>query len=160
MQLFTWHLMVLLTPRNSITLLLRHVVMSATSTHYAVCAPIAKWHVCCFMFSPSLLQLACFSGKLVLSSLLFLLLFLLQLLLLRLSSHHHLSSKLFNFCFSLLHFVPDLTGLFVTLELTVVLVSVCGADDATELATWTTSVPIPNKCSSIFGLAFLSSTFA
>ena len=116
-QLSTWHLMVLMTPRNSITLLLRHVVMSATSTHYAVCAPIAKWHVCCFIFSPlscswlvsrassySPVYCSCFSFSSNSS-------------LLRLSSHHHLSSKLFNFCFSLLHFVPDLTGLFVTLEL-------------------------------------------
>ena len=39
-------------PRQAFTPFLRHVVMSATSAHHAVCALIAERHVCCFVFFP------------------------------------------------------------------------------------------------------------
>ena len=39
-------------PRQLLTPLLRHLVMSATSAHHAVCAPIAEMHACCFMLFP------------------------------------------------------------------------------------------------------------
>ena len=74
-------------PRHCLTSFLQHVVMSTTSAHHAVCAPIAERHVCCFVFFPfscsRFVSWACSHSPV-------LLLLLLQLLPLRLSSHPHL----------------------------------------------------------------------